>query len=243
MPVRRLPHGAAAFALSAATVAMPLSVAGQNLCRRESRLIPFGTRRSFFTLTRRFLVVLRKPRLAALAGIAFAINTPALAQSQNAASVRQSQAFVQRRQLSLDQSVQQFIAGNTPGGEQAVVAGIEQAKGTPSWHEEVGQRLFVVALRLRSERQAAGARSAVDSALRQLDQCVSVATARGNMVVAARAQELAGVVYEHFFGDLRAASARLQESVRLNPAGKSNVREAERLLQAEADLNRRTGRP
>lgn len=171
-----------------------------------------------------------------------ALNVSAFAQGSNGLDSR-SQAIAEQRKASLDQGAQQFVAGNSAAGEQAVLAGIEQARGTPGWYEEAGQRLFGLALRLKSERQPTAARNAADSALRQIDQCVSLAVARGNNVVAARAHELAGTMYEHFFGDLRAASARLQESVRLNPSSKTNGREAERLRQAEADLNRRNGRP
>lgn len=163
-----------------------------------------------------------------------------LAQAPATGVDSRAQAKVQARQSSLSQAAQKFATGNAADGERAVFAGIEQRAGTPGWHEEAGQRLYGLAIRLRSARQTGPALNAADSAIRQFDQAVTLALARNNSALAARVHEQAGALYEHFHGDYRTAATRLQESVRLDPASKTNRRSAERVTQIMADLIRKS---
>jgi hypothetical protein len=174
--------------------------------------------------------------IALLVASTAALPTPVTAQG----SVRQTPTAIvtmfERRMASFAEAIPHYVNGNAATGEQVLLAVDLHKPGTAEWSHEAGLRLYSMAIYLRSRGHEAGARQAVTQSVRQLDRAVTLALARGNSVVAARAHEQAGLIYDLFLADVKSALSRLEEAHRLNPGGKTAAQHLARAKQMDRQL-------
>jgi hypothetical protein len=171
---------------------------------------------------------------ALLCSLSSAIAQPAQANKPTTADV------MAKRQSDFDSSASLYVSGKSALGEQVLLNTLGNKAATAMWHHEAGQQLYAMAVYLRDRGSESAAKDAINSAIKELNLCSTVANAQKKSGTAALAALQLGTIYEQFIGDRKAALTQMQIAAQLDPANQNVARAIVRLQAALAQLSSST---
>jgi hypothetical protein len=143
-------------------------------------------------------------------------------------------ASAQAKGQALQDSLPLFAAGNWGEAEKALHRANTQKPGTPEWDFEAGQNLLEVLSTFHNQNNPTVALAAARLAATHFAHADSAFAAGSDATVVANERELAGVLYEEWFGDPKTAEKLYASAAALAPGQGLAAQRLERLRLREA---------